>query len=157
MSAGFRLGVVLRLRELAEDAAQAELAGALKVHRSALDALLESVGAGDVERERAHALQHGATNAGATLAGELADAISSLELAEDAVAARNAEVIAAANGLLACRLRLAEATSRRQVVERLRDRAATAERIGLQRREDAVLNEVASTRHAWAAIEGGGR
>jgi flagellar export protein FliJ len=156
VSAGFRLGVVLRLRELAEDAAQAELAGALKVHRTALDALLESVGAGDVERQRAHALQHAATNA-ATLAGELADAITSLELAEDAIAARNAEVVAAANGLLAGRLRLAEATKRRQVVERLRDRAVTAARIGLQRREDAVLNEVASTRHAWAAIEGGGQ
>jgi plasmid maintenance system antidote protein VapI len=90
VSARFRLGVVLRLRELAEDAAQAELAGALKVHRSALNALLESVGARDVERERAHALQHAATNAGATLAGELADAITSLELAEDVIAARNA-------------------------------------------------------------------
>lgn len=157
MSAGFRLSVVLRLRELAEDAAQADLARALGVHRSALEVLRARVGAALVERERAAALQHVAASAGATQAGELADATASLELAEAAIAASQAEVAAAADALLASRVRLSEATSRRQVVERLRDRAAAAERVELQRREDAVLNEVASTRHAWAAIEDGGR
>jgi flagellar export protein FliJ len=157
MSTGFRLGVVLRLRELAEDAAQAALARALQVHRSALDALRRSHGAAFVEHERATALQRASGHGGATVAGDLADAVASVELAEEAIVASEARVVAASNELLESRSRLAEASRRRQVVERLRDRTAAAERLRLQRREDATLNEVATTRHAWAALEEGGR
>ena len=157
MSGGFRLGVVLRLRELAEDAAQVELAGVLKVHRSALDALQGFLGAALVERELAAGLQRAARHGNATPAGDLADAVACIEVAEQAIVAGQATLATAADSLLASRGRLAEASRRRQVVERLRDRTAAAERLRLQRREDAVLNEVASTRHAWAAIEDGGR
>lgn len=157
MSTGFRLGVVLRLRELAEDAAQADLARALLVHRSALDALRRSHGAALVERERATALQRASGHGGATPAGELADAIASVEMAEEAIVTGDARVVVAAGGLLESRGRLAEASRRREVVERLRDRTAAAERLRLQRREDATLNEIASTRHAWAMLEEGAR
>ena len=157
MSTGFRLGVVLRLRELAEDTAQAALAGALQVHRSALDALRGSHGAALVENERASALQRASGHGGATPAGDLADAVAAVELAEEAIVASEARVAVAAGEVLESRSRLAEASRRRQVVERLRDRMAAAERLRLQRREDATLNEVATTRHAWAAIEEGGR
>ena len=157
MSTGFRLGVVLRLRELAEDTAQAALAGALQVHRSALDALRGSRGAALVENERTSALQRASGHGGATPAGDLADAVAAVELAEEAIVASEARVAVAAGEVLESRSRLAEASRRRQVVERLRDRMAAAERLRLQRREDATLNEVATTRHAWAAIEEGGR
>ena len=86
MSAGFRLSVVLRLRELAEDAAKVELAGALGIHRSALNALERAREAALVERERAAALQCASGQGGATPAGELADATASIEMAEQAIA-----------------------------------------------------------------------
>jgi flagellar export protein FliJ len=153
MSRGFRLAVVLRLRELAEDAAQAELALALRRHRSALDEHRESIRAAALESERAGTIL-GASGAGVVVpAGELAEATASIELAQAAIVASQAAVISAADALLGSRTRLAEATSRRKVVERLRDRMAAAERLSQQRREDALLNEVASTRHAWAALE----
>jgi flagellar export protein FliJ len=157
MSTGFRLGVVLRLRELAEDAARAELARALQVHRAALDALRRSHRAAVVERERAAALQRASAHGGVTPAGELAEAVASVELAEEAIVAGETRVVAAADDLLGARFRLAEASRRRQVVERLRERTAAAERLRLQRREDATLNELASTRHAWTALEERGR
>jgi flagellar export protein FliJ len=153
MTPGFRLGVVLRLRELAEDAAQNELAVALRAHLSALDEHRESIRAATVESERACAMQRASREGASVPAGELAEAIASVERAEEAFLASQAKAVAAADVLLESRSRLAEATSRRKVVERLRDRAAATERTRLQHVEDAVLNEVASTRHAWAALE----
>jgi flagellar export protein FliJ len=153
MSRGFRLGVVLRLRELAEDAAQSELAVALRAHRSALDEHRELIRAATAESERACAIQRACHAAGTVPAGELAEAIASIELAEEALAASQARVVSAAGSLLESRARLADATSQRKVVERLRDRATATERERAQRAEDALLNEVASTRHAWAALE----
>jgi flagellar export protein FliJ len=153
MSRGFRLGVVLRLRELAEDAAQAELALALRHHRSALDEHREAIRTAAVESERAGSILQASGSAPSIPAGDLADAIASIELAQDAIVASQARVVTAAASLLESRGRLAEATSRRKVVERLRDRAAATEQLRLQRLEDALLNEVASTRHAWAALD----
>lgn len=153
MTRDFRLGVVLRLRELAEDAAQAELATALRVHRSALDAHSGTIRAAAAECDRASAIQRACGPGGARPAAELADAIASIKVAQQAIVASQADVVLAAGRLLESRSRLADATGRRKVVERLRDRAAAGERLRLQRAEDAVLSEVASTRHAWAALD----
>jgi flagellar export protein FliJ len=157
MSSLFRLGIVLRLRELAEDAARADLATALQGHRAALEALRRSEQAATVERDRASALQGGAGHEGAPSAGELAEAAMSVELAEKAITASEVRVGVASGELLQSRRRYAEATRRRQVVTRLRDRREAAERLRLTRLEDATLNEVASTRHAWVALEEAGR
>lgn len=153
MSRRFRLGVVLRLRELAEDAAQTELAASLRIHRSAVDAHRHRVLEAAVEQDRAADIQRASGSRGRPVAGDLADAINSVELADQAVTVSQERVAAAADRLLEARGRLAEATSRRKVVERLRDRTVAAERLRQQRAEDVVLNEVASTRHAWASLE----
>lgn len=153
MSAGFRLGIVLRLRELAEDVARADLARAIQVHRAALEALRGSQATASAERDRAAGLQRSAGRRGGSPIGELAEAIASAEWADRERVLAEGRVLAAARALLESRARLAEASRRRQVVERLRDRLAADERVRQRRRDDAVLNEIASDRHAWGALE----
>lgn len=153
MKAGFRLGVVLRLRELTEDAARIELAAALQAHREAVDALRRLRAAAAVERDRMAELQRVSRRRGGTAAGDLVDATLSADWAERAVGVGEERVAAAAGTLLESRGTLAEATRRRQVVERLRDRLLIAERLRLERMDEAALAEIASVRHAWTAFE----
>lgn len=153
MSAGFRLGIVLRLRELAEDVARADLARAIQGHRLALEALRRSQAAASAERDRAAELQRSAGRPGGSPIGELGEAIASVEWAERQRIAAEEQVMTAAGALLESRGRLAEASRRRQVVERLRDRLVADERLRRRRHEDAVLNGIASDRHAWSALE----
>ena len=151
MKGGFRLGVVLRLREMAEDAARARLGSAVDAHRRATDTLIELVDRELGAQRRLEAAQAGAT------AGELMGAQVCLEHAERATAAGRDALEGASEALLEARSALAEASRRREVVERLRDRIALGEALEAQRREDALLSEVAGVRHARLAGSEGDR
>src|ERR671923_1989005 len=145
MSANFRLGIVLRLREVAEDAARVDVGRALAGHRAALDAMTELDRRREVERSRLAALQV-ATDA--PPAGEIAESIVAFEHAERTLAAGSDELERSARELMTARTRLADASRRRQVVERLRDRVRAAARRDADRRLDAEASEIAGTRHA---------
>jgi flagellar FliJ protein len=153
MSSHFRLGVVLRLREMAEDAARARLSGTLRDHREAVADLARLRAEAADEAARASEVQLGSTRPGGSEAGDLVDAIEAVEQAERSVSSAQQRVAAAAEALMTSRRELAEAAKRREVVERLRDRFLVRERLGRERLEEATLNEIASTRHAWAIIE----
>jgi flagellar export protein FliJ len=142
---GFRLGVVLRLREMAEDAARARLAAAVDGHRRATETLIALTTAQHAAEDR----QVEMAESGAQ-AGELRAARAGVEAAEQATAAGTTELESASEGLMLARAALAEASKRREVVERLRDRVRAAEALEAQHREDKVLSEIAGVRHARA-------
>jgi flagellar export protein FliJ len=144
-SGGFRLGVVLRLREMAEDAARARLANAVDAHRLATD---ELVGRTVAEHE-AQARVMAMAEAGAQ-AGEIRAARAGVETAEANTNLARTKLEKAAEGLMLARSALAEASKRREVVERLRDRMRQIEAQEAQHREDNQLSEIAGVRHARA-------
>jgi flagellar export protein FliJ len=145
VSAGFRLGVVLRLREMAEDAARARLATAVNAHRVATETLIARTTAEHETMARLVAMgEEGAQ------AGELRAARAGVETAEQATEAARTRLDVAADGLMQSRSALAEASKRREVVERLRDRMRVAEAADAQHREDNLLSEIAGVRHARA-------
>ena len=143
MSAGFRLGVVLRLRELAEDAARARLAATVVAHREATEVLIARTAAEHVAHDRLVSMGEDGVQA-----GELRAARAGAETAEQATAAARTKLGAASEALMLARRALADATKRREVVERLRDRIRIVEAREAQRREDNVLSEIAGVRHA---------
>jgi flagellar export protein FliJ len=142
---GFRLGVVLRLREMAEDAARARLASAIEAHRVATEALIALTTA----EHEAEARQVTTGEEGAQ-AGELRAVRAGVEAAERATAAGRATLTTASEALMLARGALVEASRRREVVERLRDRIRSAEVLEAQHREDNLLSEIAGVRHARA-------
>jgi flagellar export protein FliJ len=143
MKGTFRLAVVLRLREMAEDAARARLGQAVEVHRRATDVLILLV-----ERELAAQRRVEAHCGDGAQAGEIVAAQHGVEQAEQHTAAGRQALEAATTGLVQARTVLAEATKRREVVERLKERMALAEALEAQRHEDRVLSEIAGVRHA---------
>jgi flagellar export protein FliJ len=145
MKGTFRLAVVLRLREMAEDAARARLGAALDSHRRATDVLIALV-----ERELSAQRRIEQVHDTAAQAGEIVAAQHGLEHAERATAVGREALEAAQLALVEARQALADATRRREVVERLKDRLALAEALEAQRREDALLSEIAGVRHARA-------
>jgi flagellar export protein FliJ len=140
---GFRLGVVLRLREMAEDSARGKLAAAIDVHRLAAEALVALL----VREQAAQRRLLELAASGAT-AGDIVAVQHGIEAAELATAAGRTTLDAAGQGLMEARAVLADASRRREVVERLRDRLKAAEVHEAQRREDNVLSEIAGVRHA---------
>jgi len=144
----FRLDVVLRLRRLAEDAARVRLATSLAAHREAVATGESLRAAASAELQRLVHLQVVGSPAGA-----LRDAHDAVEHAERAVLAGLDRIEAAGRGLLEARSALADATRRREVVERLRERGREAERRAADRREVIALSEMATLRHAWTEIE----
>lgn len=144
-SGGFRLGVVLRLREMAEDAARARLANAVDAHRVATDELIARTAAEHEAQARVMEI----AEAGAQ-AGEIRAARAGIETAEANTKIAHAKLEQAAEGLMLARSALAEASKRREVVERLRDRIRQAEALDAQHREDNQLSEIAGVRHARA-------
>ncbi len=149
MSGTFRLGVVLRLREMAEESARVQLGHALRAYHDAVAAVRRLTEQLEHERDRFGRLQRRSH----TDAGDLADAAEAVALAERSVAAGEAQLETAARFLLEARQQLAEASRRREVVERLRDRTLAAESLKTRRREEAELADIATTRHAWHAQE----
>ncbi len=143
MSGGFRLGVVLRLRELAEDAARARLATSVVAHREATELLVALTTAEHAAQDRL--VEMAETGA---QAGDLRAVRAGVETAEKATDAGRTGLEAASLALMQARAALAEATKRREVVERLRDRMRFAEAQEAQRREDNLLSEIAGVRHA---------
>lgn len=150
MSDTFRLAVVLRLRELAEDAARAKLGAALARHRRSMEILDERRGLAASARAGAAALtlEPEPPAAAAFVAAQV-----TIDRADASVAAGTADAERAAQALLEARTALADASRRREVVERLRDRLRAAQAAASMRRLDAELNEIASVRHARTVIE----
>ena len=149
MKSRFRLGVVLRLREMAEEKARLHLGEALGVHRAAVLELERLSVAVDAERTRLATLQR---SSGVT-AGDYVAADEAIHHAERDQARGRVAVDAATEALLEARLALGEARQRLEVVERLRDRIAAAERLEAERKEIAILGDLATTRHAWRSME----
>jgi flagellar export protein FliJ len=143
VNGGFRLGVVLRLRELAEDAARARLATAVVGHRKATETLVALTAAEHMAQGRLVEM----AEAGAQ-AGDLRAVRAGVETAEQATTAGRTRLEAASLALMQARAALADATKRREVVERLRDRLRFAEARDAQHREDNLLSEIAGVRHA---------
>jgi flagellar export protein FliJ len=147
MRGTFRLGVVLRLRELAEDAARARLAMALTCQREASYRLVALV-----ERERDAQRRLADIGIEGGRAGDLVAVQRALEVAEQATLEGQQALADATGALIGARTELADASRRRDVVERLRDRIRAAEALEAQRREDAVLSELAGVRHARSMV-----
>jgi flagellar export protein FliJ len=145
----FRLEVVLRLRKLAEEGARLRLSQALAAHRLAGEAMTRVNDDVAAERWRLQEMQRSA----ATPAGTLRDTHDGVEFAERSMAGAAATLETATQALLESRSMLATATRRRDVVERLRDRAALAIRKATERKSEAEIAEFTSVRHAWLEIE----
>ena len=137
-----RLEVVIRLRELAEDAAAGRLAVALTAHRVAASAL---TAAG--ERRLAETDRLDASLAGPTTGSDLSGAALRLAQADALVRRRTTELTLVAETLLRARRDLADATRRREIVVRLRDRLEASQRREADRREAIRLDDVVTARH----------
>jgi flagellar export protein FliJ len=146
MSNRFRLGIVLRLREMAEESARIDLGHAVDAHQRAVAVVQAAQGrAGDdmrwlsdLQRSRAEA-------------GQLQSAVLAVAAAQRAIAAAQERLGRASSALFEARRALAEATRQREVVERLRDRFMAEERRARDRLDTLAMAEIASTQHATRA------
>lgn len=147
MSRHVRLDVVLRLREMAEESSRANLADALSGHLIATRSRDQAV---QRLAERMSTLKD--TQLGGGRADALIAAARSLLAAGRRRDAEEQRMQVAVSSLLDARARLAEASRRREVVERLRDRILAEERLASDRRDMLEAAELASARHAWRTI-----
>lgn len=147
-----RLDVVLRQRELDEQAARIEVAKAVAARQAAISAVREAQDLVLASLDEMSRLQHDASGAGGRSAGELGDAMNAARIAEQELFARETRANDLGFELLRAQARLADASKRRDVVERLMERIAAAARVEAQRREDAILNEMAGIRHALGSL-----
>jgi flagellar export protein FliJ len=143
MSDRFRLGIVLRLREMAEEAARIELAHAVDAHQHAV-ALVEAA------QDRAGQELRWLSNlqGGTSEAGQLQTAVFAVASAQRAIVAAQERLGRATDALFESRRLLADATRQREVVERLRDRFLVAERREREHQDTLAMAEIASTQHA---------
>jgi flagellar export protein FliJ len=146
MSGRFRLGIVLRLREMAEETARIELGHAVNAHQHALSAVEAAQGRAGQELRWLSDLQ--CTTAEA---GQLQTAVFAVASAQRAIVASQERLGRATDALFEARRKLAEATKQREVVERLRDRFLVAERREMEHRDTLAMAEIASTQHAVRA------
>ena len=146
MSNRFRLGIVLRLREMAEESARINLSHAVDAHQRAVAVVQAAQGrAGDdmrwlsdLQRSRAEA-------------GQLQSAVLAVAAAQRAIVAAQERLDRASRALFEARQALADATRQREVVERLRDRFMAEERRARDRLDTLTMAEIASTQHATRA------
>jgi flagellar export protein FliJ len=143
MSDRFRLGIVLRLREMAEEAARIELAHAVDAHQHAV-ALVEAA------QDRAGQELRWLSNlqGGTSEAGQLQTAVFAVASAQRAIVAAQERLGRATDALFESRRLLADATRQREVVERLRDRFLVAERREREHEDTLAMLEISSTQHA---------
>jgi flagellar export protein FliJ len=143
VSGRFRLGVVLRLRQLDEDAARGRLGSAITARLAVV--ALRNEAAARLASEHAWLAQLQGTR-GAS-AGEMHEAVRAVGGAEAAHVSAIASVAAAEQALIEARARLAQATRRREVVERLRDRHVATERRRDEHAEVLRLADVAAIQY----------
>jgi flagellar export protein FliJ len=143
MSNRFRLGIVLRLREMAEETARIDLGHALENHRHAISAVQAAQGRAGQELHWLSELQHGASDG-----GQLQAAVYAVAAAQRAIVAAQERLSRATDALFEARRLLADATRQREVVERLRDRFLMAERRDREHKDTLAMAEIASTQHA---------
>ena len=143
MSGRFRLGIVLRLREMAEETARIELGHALDAHQRALAAVEAAQSRAGQELRWLSDLQGGTSEA-----AQLQSAVFAVAAAQRAIVAAQERLGRATDALFEARRRLADATRQREVVERLRDRFLAAERREREHQDTLAMAEIASTQHA---------
>ncbi len=142
----FRLERVRALRERSEDSAKEELAGAMS-ERARWAARVHDAGA---QLDGARAAQLGATSSGVSAADMLAHQ-AFLERSERAREAAELDLHRQDAEVDARRVALQHAARERQVLERLKDKQAQAHRLDAERREGALLDELALSRHRRGA------
>ena len=143
MSSRFRLGIVLRLREMTEEAARIELGRAVSVHQSAV-AVVEAA------HERAGRELSWLANlqTDPAEAGQLQTAVLAVAAAQRAIVAAQEQLGRATGTLFEARRVLADAVRQREVVERLRDRFQLAERREMEHQDSLTMSEIGSTQYA---------
>ena len=139
----FRLGIVLRLREMAEETARIELSHALDAHQHAVSAVQAAQGRAGQELRWLSDLQNGTAEA-----GQLQTAVFAVASAQRAIVVAQERLGRASDALFEARRLLADATRQREVVERLRDRFLVAERREMEHQDTLAMAEIASTQHA---------
>jgi flagellar export protein FliJ len=143
MSSRFRLGIVLRLREMAEEQARIELGHALDAHQRALAAVEAAQNRAGQELRWLSNLQGGTSEA-----AQLQAAVFALASAQRAIVGAQERLGKATGALFEARRLLADATRQREVVERLRDRFLVAERLEREHQDTLAMLEIGSTQHA---------
>lgn len=146
MSQRFRLGIVLRLREMTEEAARIALGHAVDSHQKAVTLVEAAHGRAGSELRWLSDLQSTTSEA-----GQLQTAVLAVAAAQRGIVAAEERLGQATKALFEARQALAEATRQREVVERLRDRFVAAERRERERLDTLAMAEIASTRHAVRA------
>jgi flagellar export protein FliJ len=146
MSNRFRLGIVLRLREMAEETARINLSHAVEAHPRAV-ALVEA--AQSRVRDELQWLSN--LQGSRSEAGTLQTAVVAVASAQRGVVSAQERLNRASASLFEARQGLAEATKQREVVERLRDRFLAAERRQADHLDTLSMAEIASTQHAVRA------
>jgi flagellar export protein FliJ len=146
MSNRFRLGIVLRLREMTEESARINLGHAVDAHQRAVALVQEAQGRAGDEMRYLSDLQSSTAEA-----GQLQSAVVAVASAQRAVASSQERLGRATNALFEARQALAEATKQREVVERLRDRFLAEERRIRDRLDTLAMAEIASAQHAVRA------
>jgi flagellar export protein FliJ len=146
MSNRFRLGIVLRLREMAEESARIALGHAVDTHSRAVTAVQEAQGRAGDEMRYLSDLQ--CTTAEA---GQLQSAVAAVASAQRGIAVAQERLGRATNALFEARQALADATRQREVVERLRDRFLAEERRIRDHLDTLTMAEIASAQHAVRA------
>src|ERR1035437_5176047 len=117
MSNRFRLGIVLRLGEMAEETARIELSHALEAHQRAV-AVVEAAQNRAGQDLRWVSDLHG----GPSEAGQLQTAVFAVASAQRAIVASQERLVRATDALFEARRMLADATPPPEVAEGLRDR-----------------------------------
>jgi flagellar export protein FliJ len=146
MSNRFQLGIVLRLREMAEETARIELSHAVDAHQRAVAAVEAAQNRAGQELRWLSDL-HGGVSEG----GQLQTAVFAVATAQRAIVATQERLGRATDALFEARRLLADATRQREVVERLRDRFLVAERREREHQDALAMAEIASTQHAVRA------
>jgi flagellar biosynthesis chaperone FliJ len=146
MSNRFRLGIVLRLREMAEETARIELGHAVDAHQHAVAAVEAAQGRAGQELRWLSDLQHGTRPRRPAADRRLRGRLGPAGHRRRPGAARSGHRRALRGPPL-----LADATRQREVVERLRDRFLAAERREREHQDTLAMAEIASTQHAVRA------